>query len=297
MKLAHEEAIDDAQLLRFLDSVRDCMAQSLGATPIGRLIRDTHGFLGSGKMLRSRMAWHLGAKTSVLPVVLTHAAAAVELIHAASLLHDDVIDGGLLRRAAPTFWRKNGIPGAILLGDLLLFKAVDLTCKVDEGRLTQKLVQLTGEVCEAEAEQELVLRGRSPTWDTCLSIARRKTGALFAFIGFASAGHDLRLQAALEEAGYIVGTAYQISDDILDVAGDESKSGKTLGTDAARQKTTVATARQTAGGDPVTYIRNAADQAAALLAPWPRVLGAWHRFMQHDMQPALDAHVQSLLEA
>lgn len=297
MKLAHEEAIDDPRLLQFLESVRACMAESLGATPIGRLIRDTNGLLGSGKMLRSRMAWHLSTGTAVSPEVITHAAAAVELIHAASLLHDDVIDGGLLRRAAPTFWRKNGIPGAILLGDLLLFKAVELTCKVDRGRLTQKLVQLTGEVCEAESEQELILRGRNPSWDTCLSIARRKTGALFAFIGFAGAGPDPSLQAALEEAGYIVGTAYQFSDDILDVSGDETKSGKTLGTDAARQKTTVATAPEIAGDDPITYIRGAAGQTTKLLAPWPGVLKAWNRFMQHDMQPALDAHVQALLEA
>lgn len=297
MRLSSKEVTDDTNLLRFLEGVRDCMAKSVGSTPIGRLVRDSNGLLGSGKMLRSRMAWHLGSRASVSPVVLTHAAAAVELIHAASLLHDDVIDGGLLRRCAPTFWRKNGIPGAILLGDLLLFKAVDLTCQVEDGRLTHRLVQLTGEVCEAESEQELILRGRESSWSTCLSIARRKTGALFAFIGFSCAGHDEALQAALQEAGYLVGTAYQISDDVLDVAGDESISGKTLGTDAARRKGTAVTATPAACHDPIAFIRAAPEEAAALLAPWPAVLAGWRRFMAEDMQPALDAHVQALLGA
>ncbi len=297
MRLSAEEASDDLHMVRFLNSVRDCMLNSLGATPIGGLVRDANGLLASGKMLRSRMAWHLGSGAGVDPIILTHAAAAIELIHAASLLHDDVIDGGLLRRAAPTFWRKNGIPGAILLGDLLLFKAVDLTCQVDNGRLTHRLVQLTGEVCEAESEQELVLRGHETDWSTCLSIARRKTGALFAFIGFSCAGRDAALQSALQEAGYLIGTAYQISDDILDVAGDEAVSGKTLGTDAARQKSTAATAPASLAQDPISYIRSAPEKAAALLAPWPAVLASFDRFMELDMQPALDAHVQALLGA
>lgn len=297
MKLAPEISVQEAKVAAFLGSVRNLMAECLGTTPIGRLIRETDGLLGAGKMLRSRMAWHVGTARGVAPMVLTHAAAAVELIHAASLLHDDVIDGGLLRRSAPTFWVKNGIPGAILLGDLLLFKAVDLACQVEEGRLTHRLVQLTGEVCEAESEQELILRGRDSGWASCLSIARRKTGALFAFIGFACAGRDPALQAALEEAGYLIGTAYQISDDILDVAGDETASGKTLGTDAARQKRTAVNNTEPAPEDPVGFIREASEKAESLLARWPDALRGWRSFMQEDMTPALEAHVRSFVKA
>jgi geranylgeranyl pyrophosphate synthase len=281
----------DASLLDALAGVRQVMAASLAGTPLHFIVTDYEGLMGNGKMLRARLAFRVGPATGVPYRTLLNASAAVEMIHAASLLHDDVIDGGYLRRGAPSFWVERGIPGAILLGDLLLFKALDLICAVEEGRLMPRLVQLTGEVCEAEAEQELVLRGTPSGWEQCVSIARRKTGALFAFIGYVCGAGDDLLARALQESGYKAGTAYQLADDILDATGDPDAVGKTLGSDEARAKTTAAKAAARDRTDPVEAIENLCADSTRALRPWPAVQQAWDAYMAGDFRPTVDQHL------
>lgn len=235
------KAWDDDHLLdQHLDEVRKLMAGCLAETPLHSALADCKNLFGTGKMLRSRLALRVGLAANVPYSTVLRAAAAVELIHAASLLHDDVIDGGFLRRGAPAFWVDRGIPAAILLGDLLLFKALELVSPVENSRLLPVIIKLTGEVCEAESEQELITRGKLADWETCVNTARRKTGALFAFAAHACGGDDAALSDALQESGYLVGTAYQLADDILDANGDTESAGKTLGRDEARDKTTAA---------------------------------------------------------
>ncbi|HMO49920.1 MAG TPA: polyprenyl synthetase family protein [Kiritimatiellia bacterium] len=275
-----------------LQEVRGLMAQALADTVLRHFANDCKALVGSGKMLRSRLVLQVGEAAGVPGNTLLHAAAAVEMIHAASLLHDDVIDGGFLRRGVPTFWVERGVPGAILVGDLMLFKALELVSRVEDSRLTRQLIRMTGEVCDAESEQELLLRNTAPTWENCLKIARRKTGALFAFAAFACGGTDEALSQALNEAGYIIGTAYQLADDILDAKGTPEQSGKSHGSDHARHKTTAVTANTDTGRDPIAYVEDLCRQAEALLAPWPAILTAWREFMTRDMQPALYQNLQ-----
>lgn len=280
------DIMTDQDLELRLRDTRALMREALSSTPIHSVVSEYDGLMGNGRMLRSRLAFRVGPASGIPVKTLTHAAAAVELIHSASLLHDDVIDGGYLRRGAPAFWVERGIPGAILLGDLMLFKALSLLAEVGDARLVPEVVELTGEVCEAESEQELVLRGRISDWDTCVRIARRKTGALFAFIGYTCGGKDDALCAALREAGYAVGTAYQLADDILDVNGDPESAGKTLGSDRAREKLTAASA--SAGPmDRVAYVESLCDSARDHLAPWPAMQEAWDEYVSLDMRPAL----------
>jgi len=267
------------------------MASSLSETPLHFLASESKGLLANGKMLRARMPFRLGPATGVPHKTLLHAATATEMIHSASLLHDDVIDGGLLRRGAPAFWVERGVSGAILLGDMLLFKALDVVCQVEDSRLAHPLVLFTGEVCQAESEQELIFRGRDSDWEDCVRIARCKTGALFAFTAFVSGGHDRRLRETLKEAGYRVGTAYQLSDDILDAKGSQAAAGKTLGTDSARDKNTVMTFLP-AGIEPVAYIRDLCTSAGELLHPWPEVRKAWDVYMEKDFMPGLEKHLR-----
>lgn len=272
-----------------LAEIRKLMARSLTATSLGQLSGDGAQFLSTGKMLRSRLLLRVGEAAGVPVPVMLHAAAGVELIHAASLLHDDVIDGGIIRRNLPTFWVERGVPGAILAGDLMLFKALELVGQVDEdGRLIRELVRQTGEVCDAESEQELLLRGQTPTWENCVKIARRKTGALFAFAAFAAAGPDNALASVLREAGYAIGTAYQLADDILDVVGTEGESGKTLGTDEQRLKTTAVSASEVSGMDPVEQIELLLQRAEDSLLEWPDIHRAWRIFNDADFRPAID---------
>ena len=280
----------------FLGDVKAVMAGALAETPLHHLISDFDTLLATGKMLRSRMAYRVGPVSGIPRCDLVRGCAAVEMVHAASLLHDDVIDGGIVRRGAPTFWRERGIAGAILLGDLLLFKALDITCTTrPDGRWTSRLVRLTGQVCEAESEQELVLRGAESSWAGCVNIARRKTGALFAFVGYTLGNGDEQLQAALEASGYAVGTAYQLADDILDAIGTEESSGKTLGTDAARQKITAASAVEHALDiDPAAEIQAFCRESEDRLQRWPAVRRAWSAYLDWDIRPAIDAILQRL---
>lgn len=284
-------SLRDEPLARQLDEVRKLMAGCVAETPLQKPLADCSNLFGNGKMLRARLVLRLGPATGASYSTLLRAASAVELIHAASLLHDDVIDGGFLRRGAPTFWVERGIPAAILTGDLLLFKAFELIMPVDDGELVQPLIRLTGEVVEAETEQELVVRATPSDWETCVRIARRKTGPLFAFAARAAARDDEQLRATLTEAGYRIGTAYQLSDDILDVNGDTASAGKTLGLDAAREKSTAARVEVPATVDSVGYVRTLCEESSALLADWPAVQDAWNTYMLHDFRPALDRNL------
>lgn len=271
----------------FLEDVRSLMVATVASTSLGFVTRESENVLAGGKMLRSRLAWRLGRAGKTERKTLVYAAAAVEMIHAASLLHDDVIDGGILRRNLPTFWVQRGASAAILLGDLLLFKGIDLICQVEQGRLTQDLVRLTGEVCEAESEQEIVFQDKPSTIDLCESIARRKTGALFAFAALSAGGRDMALTAALREAGYRIGAAYQLADDVLDATGKTESAGKTLGTDGARHIPSAADIDGDGARAALARMEQLRKDAIDLLAAWPDLQECLRDYIEKDLEPAL----------
>ena len=268
-----------------LDGVRRLIRECLYATSLGPVIPDLGKLVGSGKMLRSRLAMLIGTAAGTDHDVLEHAAASIELIHGASLLHDDVIDGASLRRGEPSFWTERGTSGAILLGDLFYCRAIGLSGNVAGGALMPVLVEKAGEMCDAESEQELLLRGKEATWEQCVSIARRKTGSLFAFVGYAAGGKDETLCRALEEAAYAVGTAYQIADDLLDVSGNDEMAGKTLGTDREREKVTAASVSPEGSAEEV--IDEMLALSVGLLKPWSPVEDAWNSFLSTEIRPAV----------
>lgn len=287
------EARTSQDIQRDLDDVRELMLSTLRDTPLSFLANESLGVLGGGKMLRSRLLFRVGPSADVPRNTLLHAAAATEMIHVASLLHDDVIDGGLLRRGAPAFWTERGISGAILLGDTLLFKAIDVVCRVEKSRLAHPLSLYTGEVCQAEVEQELIFRGKDAAWQDCVRIARQKTGALFAFPAYAAGGPDTALAVALSEAGYAVGTAYQLADDILDAKGTPASSDKTLGTDQAREKKTIMN-YVPPELDIADYIEALCVSSTNHLLRWPDVAEAWQMYLNEDLSPALEKHLRLL---
>jgi len=269
----------------FLDDVRELILATLRETTLRDVVKEARSLTSlGGKLLRSRLVWRVGGRSGVDRKLLLHGAAAVEMIHTASILHDDVIDGGLLRRGMPTFWVEKGSAGAILLGDLLLFKAIDLVCRVADGRYTHELVKLTGEVCEAESEQELMLQGTESRLEICHSIARRKTGALFAFAAqLAGDGHPLRREA-LKEAGYLLGTAYQLADDLLDTRAVDGEAGKTLGTDARRD---IVSAARLDDVDLIAYLRQLTLQAVQVLNGDTVAVEGVREYLREDLEPAL----------
>ncbi|WFB36698.1 polyprenyl synthetase family protein [Kiritimatiellota bacterium B12222] len=268
-----------------LENVTALITRTLAETSLRGLVKESASLVGlGGKMLRSRLVFRLGKALETDPELMVYGSAAVEMIHTASLLHDDVIDGGVLRRGMPTFWVEKGSAGAILLGDLLLFKAIDLICRVAEGRYTHDLVKLTGEVCEAESEQELILNGDDSKLEICQSIARRKTGALFAFAALINGKGDDQREASLKESGYLLGTVYQLADDILDTREDPS-CGKTLGTDAARG---IVSAANLDEHKLLAHLETLKQEAYEMLDGDEAALAGIQAYINDDLQPAID---------
>lgn len=248
-----------------------------------------------GKMLRSRLVQRLvesGAVEAGEIETVSVVCAATELAHTATLCHDDVIDEAGQRRSKPTLWRMTSPSGAILIGDILVCEAAELMLNLKSKRHIAEFLARIREVCAAEAEQELILRHTAPDEQTCLRIARGKTGPLFAMPSAACAGSALDLRAALDEAGYRIGAAYQLADDLLDVHGDEALIGKTLGTDRLRQKFTLPQSGESGERAAAEHIDELLGSAVELLAPWPTAHAGLDRFVSVDLRPLLARHVQ-----
>lgn len=239
-----------------------------------------------GKMLRTRLAARLlEAGVPAKEGTVTSCCAAVEMVHTGSLCHDDVIDAGLIRRAAPTLWRKTSCSAAVLIGDILICRAIALVLSVEERRYVECFLAKIQQTVAAETEHELFLRNRPMEEEAYLRVARGKTGAMFSFVGRVCGGTDPALSAALEESGYQIGTAYQLADDLLDVIGTEKDVGKTLGSDARRGKFTLS--ERDGAGFPITcnHIAELCKTTLDRLRAWPAVQKAVAAFLSDDLQP------------
>jgi octaprenyl-diphosphate synthase len=173
---------------------------------------------------------------------LIRAAAVVELVHLATLVHDDIMDGADLRRNRPTATRQYGSEAAVLLGDALLAHAVHLAAQFPTTGVCAEVSASTRKVCAGEIMQTL----RRGTADVTLADYRRvidlKTAELFrvsCFLGGRLAGYEQPFCEAAAAFGRRLGAAYQIYDDLADFFGDEKRIGKTLGTDLASGKITL----------------------------------------------------------
>ncbi len=160
-------------------------------------------------------------------------AAALELIHSATLIHDDINDGGEMRRGRPAAYKKFGLQNALVTGDFLFVKAFGIG-----GQFDGDIVELTANACAALAEGEI--RQKRHAFDTAVTkdeyvdIIRRKTALPImagAKIAGLLAGARLEDVEAVGDYGLYLGIAFQIVDDILDVIGDGVRLGKPAGTD------------------------------------------------------------------
>jgi octaprenyl-diphosphate synthase len=160
-------------------------------------------------------------------------AAGFELIHSATLIHDDINDGGSTRRGRLTVYKKFGLHDAIVTGDFLFAKAFQLG-----GTFDKTVVETTADACAALAEGEILQNRyrhkKDLTIDTYLQVAERKTAQPIkagAMVGGYLAGGSSEEIASLGKYGLDLGIAFQIVDDILDFTGDERKTGKMVGND------------------------------------------------------------------
>ena len=195
-----------------------------------------------GKRLRPALALLAGGATGNICPSHFDLAVIVELIHAATLVHDDILDGADKRRGQPTVNAKWGNAISVLLGDCLFAHALKLSASFPNGEVSRRIAHAASDVCSGEiiqTQRRFDLKLSVPDY---YKIIEMKTAALFAaacelgaFVNEASP----EVISALRTFGLRLGTAYQIYDDVLDLAGDEAKAGKTLGSDLRKGKLTL----------------------------------------------------------
>jgi len=195
-----------------------------------------------GKRLRPLLSLLAGGATGKINSNHVDLAVIVELIHIATLVHDDVMDEAERRRAQPTANARWGNSLSVLLGDCLFAHALTLSTNFENSGIGRAIARTAATVCSGEMIQTQRRFDLNLTVQDYLRIVEMKTGSLFSTAA--------ELAAVLSEAepnvietfknfGIQVGTAYQIYDDCVDLAGSESVTGKTLGTDLRKGKFTL----------------------------------------------------------
>lgn len=182
----------------------------------------------------------IASKGAVQNSGLIKLAAAVELIHTASLLHDDVLDNGQIRRHRITVNKKWGNRTAILFGDYLYASAFSILA--DYPEINSLLSKVIANMCEGEIIQNLRAGDFNMTESAYIEIIAKKSASLLEAacrIGAIAAKADAGQEKALSSYGYNLGIAYQIFDDLIDVIGSEDDIGKTLGNDMQQGKVTL----------------------------------------------------------
>ncbi len=208
-------------------------------TPIGTLVDHLKHY--RGKRLRPALVFFAARACGKVSDAHPTLAAAVEMIHTATLVHDDVLDEAETRRHVRTVNAEWGNKASILFGDLLFTHAFHLTSSVD-ARACRLIGEATNRVCAGELRQVSERGNLHLTEATYFAILDGKTAALTEVscrLGALYAGATEPVAAALAHYGQCLGMAFQVADDLLDFVGHEGRVGKTLGTDLAQQKLTL----------------------------------------------------------
>ena len=204
------------------------------SSPIVREVT-SHTMGVGGKRLRPALLLLCAGACGQISDPAVRLAAAVELVHSGSLLHDDVLDEAETRRGTESAWRKWGISQAVLVGDYLAATAYRYLSEHDDNGYLNVLAQTVGEMCEAELLS--LERGDEIDEQAYLQVIGGKTAALFSAscrLGAKAAGAPDDVQSELAAFGHDLGLAFQITDDLLDLYGDAEKVGKSVGQDQSR---------------------------------------------------------------
>ena len=169
-------------------------------------------------------------------------AAVVEMVHTATLVHDDVLDHAEMRRHVATVNARWGNASSVLLGDLLFTHAFYLAATTGSADACRLIGEATNRVCAGELQQIGEQGNLDLSEETYFAVIDGKTAALTAcccHLGAYFAGAEESVVAGVTRYGRELGIAFQIADDVLDLVGHEDVAGKSLGTDLAQQKLTL----------------------------------------------------------
>ena len=196
----------------------------------------------SGKRIRPALAILAGGATGGVTEAHRTLSVILELIHIASLVHDDIMDGASIRREMPTAAAKWGGALSVLLGDSLFAFALEHASAFEDSAVCRRIAKASRDVCSGEILQTQRRFDFNLTMEEYFRIIEMKTAALFGAateLGAVLNHQSETVIAAMLSYGLKLGTAYQIYDDCIDLVGDEKTIGKTLGTDLAKGKLTL----------------------------------------------------------
>jgi len=220
---------------------------------LGELLK--YALVGSGKRVRPCLV-HLSASLGHAEInYVRYVAMAVELIHIATLIHDDVIDRAILRRSRQSISAKFGDESAVLLGDYVYAKAFQELARIQRPEIVSLFAETTSVMCQGEIRQVQNRYRFDLSEEDYFSFIEKKTASLFASSCQAGAllgGVPLETLQTLNRFGMHLGIAFQITDDLLDLVGKENLTGKTLRTDLTHGKMTL----------PLIHLRNTQKTSA-----------------------------------
>ena len=197
---------------------------------------------GGGKRLRPLLVVLAGRACDPIGMGCVQAAAFIEFIHTATLLHDDVVDMSARRRGRETANQVYGNQASVLVGDFVYSRAFQLMAASRSQRVIEIMANATNRIAEGEVLQLMNARDPDTTELRYLEVIHRKTAQLFqagAEVAAVLSGASEAQQAALAAFGRHLGTAYQLVDDVLDYQSDPQTRGKNLGDDLAEGKPTL----------------------------------------------------------
>jgi octaprenyl-diphosphate synthase len=197
----------------------------------------------SGKRLRPTMVFVCGwSGEGEVAEELVRAAGVVEMVHLATLVHDDIMDRAEIRRNRRTAARQFGPDAAVLLGDALFSQALHIASHFPTTEVCRLVAESTRKVCSGEIMQTLRRRDLNISVEEYLRMIDLKTAELFrvsCYLGASLSGRGKSFADTADRFGHHLGIAYQIYDDLVDFLGEEQQIGKTLGTDLATGKLTL----------------------------------------------------------
>ena len=195
-----------------------------------------------GKQVRAAQVFLIGQGCGQLTEEHIPLAGVVEMIHAATLVHDDLLDGAQERRGLDCTHVKWGAHASVLLGDWIYAKAFQRSTEFPDTTCSNELAKATAAVCLGEISQNLSCKDFDLGEEEYISQIDGKTAALFeagSRLAAFYAGADRKVQDSCARYGLLAGRAFQMMDDLLDLVGDQEAAKKSLGTDWANGKMTL----------------------------------------------------------
>jgi octaprenyl-diphosphate synthase len=244
--LLAKSPVDWKQIVRplepFLHAVSARMSEQITAFEPDLAAYATYALTAQGKQLRPALVGLAANATGKIQDSHITVAVIIEMVHLATLVHDDVMDEARIRRGRLTLAANWGNELSVLLGDCLFAHALKLAASFPTTEVCRAVASATNTVCAGEILQTQRRGQLDGTRAEYLKVLAMKTGELFALacdMGAYLSGAPVREREALRHYGMALGTAYQVYDDCLDVFGSEGSAGKSLGTDLAKGKVTL----------------------------------------------------------